>query len=207
MEIIQSIDIINGKRRITFESGWQVWLKKDLALPFPPVKETSVNHVDFEQFILLHQYPSALDKAVSMLAVRARSKKEIEEKLRIAHFDPEVISLVIYKLEKENLLNDAEFSKQWVQSRMKKYGPARISRELQMKGLDRDTAASALDICREEDQLSSAVALAEKKLRASDRETDQRILFRRVVEMLIRRGFSWETAKKAFEKAAEDGKS
>ena len=132
-------------------------------------------------------------------SIRARSRKEIEDRLHFAHYDREVISLILYKLEKENLLDDQEFSRQWVQSRMKKYGSARITRELQMKGLDRETAESALEEYSEEDELRSAALLAEKKIRSVRSETDRKVLFRRVTGMLVRRGYSWEIARKAFD--------
>ena len=202
MEVIRCVNLIRGKMRISFESGWEVWLSRNLVLPFSASEGTEVDRKSFEQFVLLHQYPRALEKAVSLLAERARSRKEIEDSLRFAHFDAEVISLVLYKLEKENLLDDQQFSKQWVQSRMKKYGSARISRELQMKGLDRETAESALEEYSEEDELHSAVLLAEKKIRSMRSETDRKALFRRVTGMLVRRGYSWEIARKAFSLAS-----
>ena len=199
MEVIQRIDCFRGKIRILFESGWEVWLGKKLELPFRVAEGTEVDRDSFKQFILLHQYPPALEKAVSMLAQRARSRKEIQERLRFAHYDEEVISLVIYKLEQENLLNDQEFSKQWVQSRMKKYGSARIARELRMKGLNQETVNAALGPYSEEDELHCAVSLAEKKIRSMRSEADNKVLIRRVTEMMVRRGYSWNIAKKAVE--------
>ncbi len=199
MEVIRNVDFIRGKLKISFESGWEVWLNRNTMLPFPAAEGTEVDRESFERFILLQQYPQALEKAVSLLAERARSRKEIEDRLHFAHYDREVISLILYKLEKENLLDDQEFSRQWVQSRVKKYGSARITRELQMKGLDRETAESALEEYSEEDELRSAALLAEKKIRSMRSETDRKVLFRRVTGMLVRRGYSWEIARKAFD--------
>jgi SOS response regulatory protein OraA/RecX len=68
--------------------------------------------------------------------------------------------------------------------------------------VDRETARRALESCDEEEQLQTAVSLAEKKIRAS-RENDRSKLFRQVTGMLQRRGYSWDTAKKAFDQAME----
>ena len=153
MEIIRSIDTIRNKTKITFESGWQVWLPSRLVLPFPLSEGTEVDRTPFEKTILLIQYPSALDQAVAMLARRPHSKGEIERKLENAHYDDEVIGLVLYKLEKEKLLDDLDF--------------------------------------------------ARKKLKTFRVSDDRQKVFRNTVAALVRRGFSWETARKAFEIASD----
>ncbi len=201
METIKTVETVRGKNCITFESGWQVWLDRKLHPGFSLREGVQVDRKKFEKFILYHQYPSALERAVAMLAERSRSKKEIENRLRLNRYDQEVIGLVIFKLEKENLLNDGEFSSQWVESRMKKYGPARIRMELRMKGIDPDTASGAMNLCSEDEQLKTAVILAKKKMKSLGCIGDRKAVFRKVVPMLTRRGFSWETARKAYEAA------
>ena len=77
MEVIRSIEYIRGKKLITFESGWKVWLKKDAELPFQLTEGFEIDRKDFEKAVLLCQYPDALNRAVAFLAVRSRSRKEI----------------------------------------------------------------------------------------------------------------------------------
>jgi regulatory protein len=153
--------------------------------------------------ILLEQYPDALNRAVAMLAARPCSRQEIEQRLTRRKFDPEVISMVLYKLEREGLLNDREFSDLWVQSRSKKYGPARLRQELRMKGVEEETARSALGQFSEEDQLARATGQAEKKLRTIKPGTEPRKVFQQVTSFLVRRGFSWNIAKQAFQAASD----
>ena len=153
---------------------------------------------------LLQQYRPALDRAVGMLAVRARSKREIEQRLLRAGYDEEVVSMVLYKLEREKLLNDEEFSVQWVESRKQKYGSSRLAMELRMKGVSPEAAESALACCSEEDELETASALARRKIRSDRNSCDSRKLFQRVSAFLVRRGYSWDIAKKAFESALEE---
>ena len=204
METVKRTETVRGKTVITFESGWQVWLAAGQEPDFPLTEGTEVDRKEFEQFILLRQYPAALEKAVSMLALRACTRAETERKLAFHHYDPCVIEMVLYKLEKEGLLNDSEFTGQWIQSRMKKYGASRIYQELVRKGIDRDEAREALAACTEDEQTEYAVSLARKKLRSEKTDRDRQALFRRITGMLVRRGYSWETAKTAFEKAAEE---
>ena len=157
----------------------------------------------FEKYILVHQYPNALDRAVKSLAERPRSRKEIERLLNAAHFDASVTELVLYKLEKENLLDDRDFAEQWVLSRSRKYGAARIRNELRIKGIDPDTAEAAMHCCPEENQLNQAVAFAIKKISSLQNDSDPYRFKKRVLSSLIRRGYSWDIAAKAYNEAIE----
>lgn len=207
VEIIKSVEIIRGKRKIIFESGWTVWLDSRQTPDFPLIPGTGIDRANFEKYILLCQYPSALNDSVAQLAIRNRSKLEISQSLRRKKYDESVIEMVLYKLEKEKLLNDEAFSSQWVQARMSKYGPVRIARELRMKGIGQDLSERAMEEMLTEDQLlENAVRLAEKKLRAEKPDTDQLKRFQHVVSFLVRRGFSWEIARKAYEAALDETK-
>ena len=201
MEVIRSAELIRGKRKIEFESGWTVWLSRHLDPGFVLKAGTEVDRSSFEKFILLHQYPSALEQAVALLALRSRSRLEIERKLRQYRYDEEVIRLVLFKLENEKLLNDEEFSFQWVESRSKKTGKIRLANELRLKGVGLETIRNVLESGTEEEELEHAVSLAEKKIRSSRNSRDDRKLFQYVTSFLMRRGFSWSIAKKACEKA------
>ena len=201
MEIIRSVETIRGKIRITFESSWQVWLRRNEDPGFPLTEGTAVDRESFLAYIRIHQYPPALDRSVRMLAERSCSRREIERKLTLARFDPDVTDLVLFKLEKENLLNDREFAMQWVHSRSRKYGASRIRQELRTKGIDEDIASEILEDLSEEDQLRQAVALAVKKIRSLQPSCEEKKWKQRITSFLVRRGYSWDLALKAFEEA------
>lgn len=201
MEIIRSVETIRGKIRITFESSWQVWLRRNEDPGFPLTEGTEVDRESFLSYIRIHQYPPALDRAVRMLAERSCSRREIERKLTLARFDPDVTDLVLFKLESENLLNDRDFAMQWVHSRSRKYGASRIRQELRTKGIDEETASEILGDLSEEDQLRQAVVLAVKKIRSLQSSCEEKKWKQRTTAFLVRRGYSWDLAQKAFEEA------
>lgn len=201
MEIIQSVDQVRGKRRIRFESGWQVWLNRNDNPGFSVSEGTQVDRDSFTEFILHQQYPSALDRAVRMLAERPCSKKEIEQRLNSAHFDKKVIELVMFKLQKEKLLDDLDFAGQWTMSRSRKYGKERIYRELRMKGIDTDTAESAIENISEKEEIMNAIAFASQKLHSLYGKCEPLKIKQRITSSLLHRGYSWEIATKAFEEA------
>lgn len=200
MEIIRHVHINRRRTEITFESGWKVLLPDSIRPDFSLTEGTEVDRSSFEKFLLLHQYPGALNKAVAMLAARPRSEAEIQSGLSCAGYDDSVTELVLLKLKQENLLDDHAFAEQWAQSRIRKYGSSRIRNELRMKGVDPELAHAAAESCSDEDQLTAAAAIAEKKLRSiSNQELSRADAFRKVSAMLQRRGYSWSIIKKAFE--------
>ena len=54
MEIILSVETVRGKTKISFESGWQVWLRRDDIPDFPLKEGTAVDRECFLKHIRLH---------------------------------------------------------------------------------------------------------------------------------------------------------
>ena len=157
----------------------------------------------FVQFVRLRQYPRALEQAAAMLARRACSSGEIETRLRRHRYMDEVVELVLYKLEKEKLLDDRAFCAQWVRYRSgMKFGSRRIRQELKQKGLPEELIREALDELDREEEWRQALSLAEKawqRRKAADSHWKAR---QKVTAALVRRGFGWEVARRAAEAAA-----
>jgi len=204
MDVIVRVENIRSKVRITFESGWVVWSARKELQSRPLQAGMQVDPVAFRRFVHLCQDVPALDRAVAMLASRPCSTQEIRQKLRLLHYDDEVIAQVIEKLEKNNLLDDRDFAEQWIQSRIRKYGVNRIHQELRLKGVEEEITRSVTEEVPEELQLQNAVKLAEKKLDVNHQQEDPRKTYRRVTAFLVRRGYSWDLAKKAYEIASSN---
>ena len=202
MERVSALTAVRNKVRVEFDSGRTYLLKKTDLLDFPLQENAEVDEKAFYQFVLLRQYPDALNMAVAMLARRACSRKEIADKLNARGCCDDVTELVLYKLEKEKLLNDRDFSEQWTRYRAGgNYGPARIYRELRMKGVDEETAREAVASIDEEDQAQKALDLAMKGVRKMKPGEDPRKARQRILRSLISRGFDWDTAREACDKA------
>ncbi len=139
----------------------------------------------------------ALEKALRVLAGRAHSEKEIVDKLTIAGYDEREIAEAMAKLAEYNLVDDDAFAGQWAASRARRgLGPWRIAQELRQKGVDRETADTALSDIDEDAMLENAVLLAEKHLRRGDANAQ-----RRAYDALQRRGFGYDMARRAIERA------
>ena len=121
---------------IRLDNGTSWWIRRD-DLPLSGFREgQTYEEEDFQQQLRLCQYPRALNHAVSMLARRPCSRKEIADRLKRLRYTEEVADLVVYKLVREKLLDDEAFCDQWIRYRLSsRYGPSVIRRELIMKGI------------------------------------------------------------------------
>ncbi len=205
MEVITAIKKERGKYRVTLNESEDVIVPVSLMRERPLKEGQQLDLEEYDQWLMVRQYRFALDRAVGYLAARARSKREIVQKLLLAGYRPCTVEMVIYKLEREQLLDDADFARQWVEARSaRKLGKGRIAQELRRKGISQDEAESALCAIEDEDQLAGAVALASKAAARIKPGEDSRKAASRIAGMLARRGYSWDIAKEAIRQAMSD---
>lgn len=202
MDVITAIKKERGKYRVTINDSEDVLVPLALMHERPLKEGQPIELEEYDNWLMVRQYRFALDRAVGYLAARARSTREIEQKLLQAGFHPPTVEMVIYKLQRENLLDDADFARQWVESRQShKLGRSRIAQELRRKGVSQEEADEALSVIDDENQLAGAVALAEKAAARIKPGEDIRKASSRIAGMLVRRGYSWDIAKQAIQQA------
>ncbi len=195
MDEILSALRLKGKVRITADG------RPDLLIPLSifrhcPLAQGDTLDLDvYIQNLAPLLYRHALDQAVKYLTIRARSRKEVETKLRLFGYPDDTVNMVLYKLEKTGVLNDSNFARQWTQARCEKgLGKKNIARDLHQKGISPETAQMALHDVDEEKQLEKAKELVVKWL-PRYRGEESFDAARKLVQALIRRGYDWEIAK------------
>lgn len=199
---------INEKRHsavVVMESGeqfWLTWTQLQERETFSVGVEVDTD--ELRQWLLPRQYPMALNDAVALLAQRARASGEIRQKLRRKLYMEDTIEMVLYKLEKERLLDDETFARDWAASRARsQVGRSRILRELRMRGISQEMAERALEALDEEEGDEAAVALACKLLRRYSSEADERKTMQKILAAMARRGYGYEDSCRAIETAME----
>lgn len=204
MVTIQEIGFVRMYVSIRLDNGELYWLHKN-DFPMCGFEEGSEYETDaFMEKIRICQYPRALNHAVSMLARRPYSKKEIVTRLLHLRYTDEVTGLVIYKLEKENLIDDQSFCDQWIRFRLeKRFGPSVIHRELRAKGIPENVIQESFNALDSETELKNAFSLAEKAWKRIDSGNNIYSNRQKVRSFLVRKGYDWDTACAAC-KAAED---
>ena len=201
MDVIVSVRKNRGKFHLTLASGEVIAVSTELFRERPFDEGDTIDLEEYDQWLLPRQYRAALDRAVGLLAMRAHARGEIEKKLTQAGYRPAVIEMVLYKLEREGLLDDADFSRQWVEARAgRKLGPRRIAQELRRKGVSSGDIEDALEEMDDDAQVEAAAALARKALDRAKPGEDPRKTAQRVIGMLVRRGYGWDIARAAIER-------
>jgi regulatory protein len=141
------------------------------------------------------------ERALGLLAVRQRSRKELERRLVQAGFEPEAVDTELERLEQVGLLDDAAFAAAVVESRMGARGESRraVGIKLQQAGVDRDVASAALDEAPEEEQDRADRLAKGRATRVSG--LDPATGFARVSGFLMRRGYPPGVARLAARRA------
>lgn len=152
-----------------------------------------------------------LDKALDLLAVRARSASELRRRLtrpRTASrraprggeqatppvaVEPQDLEWVIERLTAQGYLDDAQFARQFARARMVGGGVSRrrLQDELLRRGVGREVAAEAIDETLDDAQLDEYTAArdaARKRLRSLG-VLERGVLRRRLYGFLARRGY------------------
>jgi len=141
----------------------------------------------------------AKDCAYRLLSYRPRSIKEINDRLKKKGFSPTIIKKTIDSLKKINYLNDEEFAKSWVRSRLqlRPSGLSLLRYELRQKGIAEDTADEVINLAADEyDESEAAKEVASARCKAYRHlEPQKRRL--RLYGYLRRRGFSQDAIMKA----------
>ncbi|MBI4096189.1 MAG: regulatory protein RecX [Candidatus Levybacteria bacterium] len=135
--------------------------------------------------------------ALRFLSYRPRSEQEIRNKLKEKKVPQETIEKLISKLKEKKFIDDVEFAKKWIESRLR-FKPRSlrlIQIELKQKGIDPETINNLqLTI----NDLEQAKKLVEKKMRSFGK---LRMTPEKLGRYLASKGFDWDTIKRSVDDA------
>jgi regulatory protein len=147
---------------------------------------------------------AAYESAISLLAQRPRSEREIRDHLRRKGYDELVIEPVISRLLERRYLDDDAFARFWIENRtsFRPRGEIALRQELRAKGVDREIVETTM-LDAEIDDLALAIDLARAKARSME-HLDSVTRQRRMMGFLQRRGFRYGVIKSALEQLESD---
>lgn len=124
------------------------------------------------------------------LTGQARSRKELRDRLAKKDVPDELAERLLDRFGEVGLVDDEAFARSWVESRQRSRGLARraLAQELRRKGVDDETARTALDDLDPAQEEQAARDLVRKKLR-SLRGVDHATATRRLAGLLARKGY------------------
>lgn len=134
-------------------------------------------------------YDRALDRAVSLLAERSRSRWEIRDRLRRAGFDDHLVGKVDARLMDLGILDDDAFSREIAERAGREGMSSEATRAVLLsKGVEAEIADRAIAETGEESDASRALALARRRARTY-RELPLRTAYQRLAGLLTRKGY------------------
>ena len=140
--------------------------------------------------------------AINFLSYRQRSSKEVIDHLIKKKFTRACAEEVARHLQAMNMIDDLSFAHTFVRDRLKRKptGQALLRQQLLAKGIPTATTDMVLaELISPQSQQAAALQAAKKKMqlmRHSARKLDAEKLKRRLLDFLLRRGFSYEIALK-----------
>jgi regulatory protein len=157
--------------------------RSDDHLPRDPAREApAADPESVARTILLDQ-----------LTGRARSRKELSDKLAAKDVPDEVAEGLLDRFEEVGLVDDGAFARTWVSQRGAGGGKGlarrALAQELRRKGVDDETVREALDEVDPAAEEEAARELVRRKLRSLSR-VDDATATRRLVGMLARKGYA-----------------
>lgn len=132
---------------------------------------------------------------LNQLEYAPRTRAELAATLRKKGIEDDVAEQVLSRFTEVGMIDDALFAQMWVTSRHRGKGLAgrALSQELRRKGIADETAAEAVAAIDREQELATARALVDRRLRSTvGLATDARV--RRLAGMLARKGYPAGTA-------------
>jgi len=175
---------------VTLAGGRFFTIPEEQAQELAPGRELS--EAEVERLGRVDQYFRGRDKALRLLAVRARSRYELRVALDGLGVDAAVREGILDELVEAGLVDDRRFAREYVQAKAegRGMGPHRLRFDLKQRGVNRsiidDVLASELPAERQE---ALARGLVERKVGAG--AVDDRVV-RRVAGMLQRKGYDYE---------------
>lgn len=137
------------------------------------------------------QRARAAEIVYRQLAVRDRTRAELERTLSGREIPAEVTAEVLDAFERAGLVDDARFAAQYMERSRPARGLSRRGAALKLKraGVDPAVVAQTLQNVDEADERAVALELARKKARTT-RGLEPRVRERRIAAALARRGFT-----------------
>jgi regulatory protein len=149
----------------------------------------ALSHEELQEVRAAGERALAMARALNFLGYRARSEREVRDRLRRYGYGEETVGGVIGRLKELGYLDDAEFARLAAREKARKYGPRRVSVELRRSGVDGEIAREAVE---EEfagrSELEAAFSAAARRYNREGSEAEAR----RVYGFLMRRGYSAE---------------
>jgi len=137
------------------------------------------------------------ERALRLLAVRPRARRELESRLRQAGFETAEVASELDRLEEVGLLDDGAFARELADHHMTVRGSARraVAAALASKGVSRETIEQTLAGMEEDESVRALEVAADRARRLGPQAREA--AYGRLVSFLARRGYDGGISREA----------
>lgn len=158
-----------GKRCIVeFDERDPLTLEQDLVMMYVLFTGKELSEEQYGEIAAEQEFLTAMAAAHRFIGYRARSEREVRDRLRQKHIAPAAVQRAILRLRETGVLDDSEFGGKFVHDALlrKPVGRIRLKMDLRRKGLDDAAIDRALNMRYDTvSEIEAARALSAKRLR------------------------------------------
>lgn len=189
---------------VYFDNGERLILSEDTFYNSGLRKGDEISEDRFSFFIEQNILYHIKQRALSFLARRFHSERELLIKLKSKSYEERLIKIVLNELREKSFINDQVFANHFIEEKLKKkrWGKNKIKAALFSKGVSASIIDEGLKSFDSEiDQNEAALGLAQKKFeKLKLRESDDRKLKQKLISFLLSRGFDYEVSSEVVNK-------
>lgn len=189
---------------VYFDNGERLILSEDTFYNSGLRKGDEISEDRFSFFIEQNILYHIKQRALSFLARRFHSERELLIKLKSKSYEERLIKNVLNDLREKSFINDQVFANHFIEEKLKKkrWGKNKIKAALFSKGVSASIIDEGLKSFDSEiDQNEAAFGLAQKKFeKLKLRESDDRKLKQKLISFLLSRGFDYEVSSEVVNK-------
>jgi regulatory protein len=196
----------NPERINVFVDGrFQLGVDASLIYEMKLAVDQDITPAQLEQLRHAEALQQTVDRTLNFLSFRPRSRTEIHQYLRRKNTPPELIEAVLERLDQLELVNDRDFASFWIENRdqFNPRGAQALRHELRAKGVTHEVIDELVDNETDEER---ALQAGRKKAASllTQQGMDYATFYRRLGSYLQRRGFQFDSIRKATKTLWED---
>jgi regulatory protein len=176
-----------GRARIWIDGEFWAEIDAEFAVERGLREGVALGFEELEAARVAGERALAMNRALHFLGYRARSRKEVRDRLRRYGYAEETIGAVIGRLAELGYLDDEEFARTAAREKARRYGPRRVTADLRRSGVDPELAQDVVEEeFAERSEVEAARSAAARRYNKGGSDADAR----RVYGFLMRRGYS-----------------
>ena len=191
------------RKSIFIDGQFAFGVSIDILVKFGLYVGKELEQSEKETILHAENVETAKQKVMRFLSIRPRSKKEIRDYLVRKEYPPDVGDDIIAKLESLKMVDDEAFARMVCRDSLlkKPMGEKMLRQALFKKGVPKPIVDSAmLEFFTLSSELTIAMKAAERqqaRIQRSSKHADEIQKRKKLLDYLVRRGFSFETALSA----------